>query len=217
MNPGSLQQRGDLVAAGAELSQQQRSRPTFHTVSGAHTWPPKPARNVSPPRGDYRRDQLMEEPGVDAATAALIGAGIGVSGTVISPVITAWQGRRAKVDELRRDAYAAGISSMVGIPFAKDQIDHEAVYQAILSALGDIEMFGSPQAAQRYSDFADTLDDWRENGKVGDFSVALKEFQRITRSEIGVDRRRARIISWAKQNYSFNRRILARKNRADQR
>jgi hypothetical protein len=45
---------------------------------------------------------------VDAAAAALLGAAIGLTGTVVAPMVTAYQGKRAKIQDLMREAYARG-------------------------------------------------------------------------------------------------------------
>ncbi|WP_143051011.1 hypothetical protein [Amycolatopsis pretoriensis] len=152
---------------------------------------------------------------MDATTAALVGAGIGVSGTIVAPVITAWQGRRAKLSELKRDAYSSGISAMVGIPFADEDEKVEGVYQQVLAALGDIEMHGSPRAAKLYSDVADALGVWRTSRKLEDFREPMEEFQRVARSETGVDKRLYRFRMWFKREFFFGSPVVLREKDSD--
>ncbi|WP_208719971.1 hypothetical protein [Amycolatopsis circi] len=135
---------------------------------------------------------------VDAASAALIGAGIGLSGTLVVPIVTSWQGRRAKLHELKRDAYASAIAAMVGILYAENENRREA-YREILTALGRIEMFGGRRAANAFNDVAEGLEDWVDGGTIGDFRAPMNKFQNIARVEIGSEHpinRIGRLILW---------------------
>lgn len=142
---------------------------------------------------------------MDAAIAALIGAAIGVTGTVVAPIVTSWQARRAKRVDLKRDAYSAGITAMIGTAFADSETKRTEVFQQALSALGDIEMHGSPKAGNLYSDIAEELATWVETQHLDEkLSNTMQEFLRVARYETGVDRPIARLRNWFLREYGFS-------------
>lgn len=130
---------------------------------------------------------------MNAAVAALVGAAIGLTGTVIAPLVAAWQARRAQRESVKRDAYAQGHVAIAQVAYAKSEDDRKDAAKRMLMALANIEMFGSRSAAKHFNDAIEAMEPWvTSGGALAAFGQPAKDFQEATREETGADTRRER-------------------------
>ncbi|WP_125591748.1 hypothetical protein [Amycolatopsis balhimycina] len=123
---------------------------------------------------------------MDAAAAALLGAAIGLTGTVVAPMVTAYQGKRAKSQDLMREAYARGFSCLAKIPRCETVEDHRKLRDKMLDALAHIEIVGTKATSDLYSNVVDAYEAWKIKTTAAntDFAASAKKFEASARSDI---------------------------------
>jgi len=122
---------------------------------------------------------------VDAATAALLGASVGLAGTLVAPIVTSYQARRARSQELMRDAYARGFACLAKIPRCETLEDHRKLRDKMLEALAHIEIVGVKATSDLYSSVVEAYEGWKmRNGPMGPFESSAKKFQQAARTDI---------------------------------
>jgi hypothetical protein len=122
---------------------------------------------------------------VDAATAALLGASIGLTGTLVAPSVTSYQARRAKSQELMRDAYARGFACLAQIPRCDTPEDHRKLRDKMLEALAHIEIVGVKATSDLYGTVVESYEAWKIQGGANTaFEASAKKFQQAARSDI---------------------------------
>jgi hypothetical protein len=132
---------------------------------------------------------------MDAAVAALIGAGIGMTGTLFAPLINARLARREKRRELMRTAYAKGISLLVEFTSTEDAANRRAIAAQMMSVATDIEVMGSNEAAKLFGDFVIAVQkivDRQTDTPSGFDTSKITEFFRIARRDTGGTRKERR-------------------------
>ncbi|MDX8149232.1 hypothetical protein SK854_44415 [Lentzea sp. BCCO 10_0061] len=137
---------------------------------------------------------------MDAATAALVGAGVGIIGAIaaswINPFTTAKHARAAKNLELRREAYVKGLNAAQTLRVCEDQPDFERALQASWDAWIEMSLVASPEVAALFGKAhaaADKANDaWVESSPSQDFMKfqksfisAVAEFTSAARADIG--------------------------------
>ncbi|QKV80669.1 hypothetical protein [Amycolatopsis sp. Hca4] len=122
---------------------------------------------------------------MDAAIAALIGAGVGFTGTMVAPIVTSYQARRAKSQELMRDAYARGFACLARIPRCDTTEDHRKLRDKMLEALAHIEIVGVKTTSDLYGTVVESYEAWKIQGGANTaFEASAKKFQQAARSDI---------------------------------
>jgi len=122
---------------------------------------------------------------MDAATAALFGATIGLTGTVVAPLVTAHQGKRAKSQDLMREAYARGFACLAKIPRCDTLDDHKRLRDKMLDALAHIEIVGTTKTSELYGTVVDAYEAWKINGAPNtDFASSARKFHASAREDI---------------------------------
>ena len=122
---------------------------------------------------------------MDAATAALLGASIGLTGTLVAPIVTSYQARRAKSQELMRDAYARGFACLARIPRCDTSDDHRKLRDKMLEALAHIEIVGVKSTSDLYGTVVESYEAWKiQGGTNSGFESSAKKFQQAARSDI---------------------------------
>ena len=122
---------------------------------------------------------------MDAATAALLGASIGLTGTLVAPIVTSYQARRAKSQELMRDAYARGFACLARIPRCDTPEDHRKLRDKMLEALAHIEIVGVKTTSDLYGTVVESYEAWKiQGGTNAAFEASAKKFQQAARSDI---------------------------------
>ncbi|VVJ21593.1 Uncharacterised protein [Amycolatopsis camponoti] len=123
---------------------------------------------------------------MDAATAALLGAAIGLTGTVVAPMVTAYQAKRAKSQDLMREAYARGFACLAKIPRCDTVEDHKKLRDKMLDALAHIEIVGTKATSDLYGDVVDAYETWKIKATAPntDFAAKAKKFEASARSDI---------------------------------
>jgi hypothetical protein len=122
---------------------------------------------------------------MDAAAAALFGATIGLTGTVVAPLVNAYQAKRAKSQDLMRDAYARGFACLAKIPRCDTLDEHKRLRDKMLDALAHIEIVGTKTTSDLYGTVVDTYEAWKVNGAPNtDFASSARKFQASARSDI---------------------------------
>ncbi|MET8845961.1 hypothetical protein [Amycolatopsis sp. NPDC004625] len=122
---------------------------------------------------------------MDAAIAALVGAGVGFTGTLVTPIVTSYQARRAKSQELMRDAYARGFACLARIPRCDTPEDHRKLRDKMLEALAHIEIVGVKTTSDLYGTVVESYEAWKIQGGTNTaFEASAKKFQQAARSDI---------------------------------
>jgi hypothetical protein len=136
---------------------------------------------------------------VDAATAVLLGASLGLTGTLVAPIVTSYQAGRAKSQELMRDAYARGFACLARIPRCDTPEDHRKLRDKMLEALTRIEIAGVKTTSDLYGTVVESYEAWKIQGGANTaFEVSAKKSHfghsgprraRVRRGRRGDDRR----------------------------
>ncbi|WP_158890766.1 hypothetical protein [Amycolatopsis anabasis] len=122
---------------------------------------------------------------MDAATAALLGATVGLTGTLVAPMVTAYQAKRAKHQDLMRDAYARGFACLAKIPRCETVDDHMRLRDKMLEALAHIEIVGTKKTSDHYSAVVESYEAWKiQDGPNNSFELSAKKFQESSRADI---------------------------------
>lgn len=89
---------------------------------------------------------------MDPTVAALLGAGIGMIGTVlasfITPVLTAQRADRTRNRELRREAYLTGLDAVHRVGNCTTQDAFEKAVEQTYNAMAQIQLVGSPNVVR---------------------------------------------------------------------
>ncbi|MGW5701666.1 hypothetical protein [Amycolatopsis japonica] len=121
---------------------------------------------------------------MDPATAALFGATIGLSGTLIAPLVSSYQTKRTKAQDLMREAYARGFACLARIPRCETRDDHLKLRDKMLDALAHIEMVGTKKTSELYSDVIESFTAWKIDGEPNStFALKAKMFQQEARAD----------------------------------
>lgn len=142
---------------------------------------------------------------MDAATAALIGASIGVLGALggafINPTMSARHARRAKAYELKREAYERCIVAALNVPRADDVVRGIENCRELTLLLAQVELYGDQAVKKKYVDLLDvTREFYRARTKNGvldweltpvetaGLSQAFDAFSAAVRTDLGAGR-----------------------------
>ena len=120
---------------------------------------------------------------MDPTLAALLGAGLGLTGTVLAPLVTSRRAHKARRREIMRDAYAEGMRCVSDIPRAKAVEDYESMKERLFAAQIQIRLVGSRKAGRRYDELCVIVDDFM--AKVQGEAV---KFRPLTRAQTRVAR-----------------------------
>lgn len=122
---------------------------------------------------------------VDAATAALLGASIGFAGVLVAPIVTAYQAKRAKREDLMREAYARGFACLAKIPRCETAAEHARLRDKMLEALAHIEIVGTKATSDHYSALVEGFEAWKIGGGASEaFEMSARKFQASARTDI---------------------------------
>lgn len=132
---------------------------------------------------------------MDVVTAGLIGASLGVAGTLggaaINPFTAARHAREAKNIELRREAYAAGLKLVYEITTFDSMDDARPLARAMTGPLVQMQLVASQDVAELYADLADIVSKIVKEGAseshLDFFGEAYKLFRDAARADIGID------------------------------
>jgi hypothetical protein len=137
---------------------------------------------------------------VDAATAALVGASIGVTGTLLTawlnPFSTARHSQAAKRLELRREAYATAIKAVNSLVSNDTKAEARVAASAMLDPMVQMRLVASPDAARAYGDIYDAVmkiiglsdtDKASTTAPFDEFEEAFSRFVELARADIGTD------------------------------
>ncbi|GAB3362264.1 MULTISPECIES: hypothetical protein [Amycolatopsis] len=122
---------------------------------------------------------------MDAATAALLGASIGLAGALVAPVVTAYQAKRAKREDLMREAYARGFACLARIPRCDTSAEHARLRDKMLEALAHIDIVGTKATSDHYSALVEGYETWKIGGGTSEiFEASARKFQASARTDI---------------------------------
>lgn len=139
---------------------------------------------------------------MDAVTAGLIGAAIGVVGTLggqaINPLATARHARKARNLELRREAYEAGLQLVHEITALDDKAPDslaqaDRLSRAMMVPLAQMRLIGDLHVAELYVELSKAIEEFLEakarpaSDLADRFGDAFNAFQFAARKDVGTE------------------------------
>jgi hypothetical protein len=119
---------------------------------------------------------------MDPALAALLGAAIGLTGSVLAPLVTSRHVRAARRRDVMQEAYAEGMRAMSDFPRVRDPGGYDRLRERLFEAQNHVRLVGAPRTSVKFDRFVRAI-----NGLI---DVALDEASKIrpfTRSQQRVE------------------------------
>ncbi|MFJ9782225.1 hypothetical protein ACIRSS_21750 [Amycolatopsis sp. NPDC101161] len=128
---------------------------------------------------------------MDAALAGLIGAAVGMSGAVLSSVITTGRAQRLRREDRREEAYARGVRAVSELLY----VEHEQrSTKDLLVAWTHISLVGSVEAVEHFRNVTAEFQKWVADSEYEVDFTSWAKFQNCARRDVGtMPRRRWRL------------------------
>ncbi|WP_410627711.1 hypothetical protein [Amycolatopsis sp. cmx-8-4] len=132
---------------------------------------------------------------MDAATAGLIGAAIGMSGTVVTPLVNNWLSRREKRREIRKTTYSEAFRLLGRLLMSEDFEERKDLAMQILTQVSEIQVVGSNETSQAFFRLAQIANRvLLNNSKLPDsYGSALSDFIGAVQRDLGMASKKKRL------------------------
>ena len=128
---------------------------------------------------------------MDAALAGLIGAAVGMSGALLSSVITTGRAQRLRREDRREEAYARGVRAVSELLYLPPE---QRNTKDLLVAWAHISVVGSVDASNQFRTLTNEFQKWVNNSEYQVDFTSWAKFQDCARRDLGtMPRRRWRL------------------------